>query len=84
MQNLSRIRIFLDVSSSESIIFGGGSSNIKWRPCLKAILSILFRKIFKHIKNIISERKRFQNTQKVVSFNIVYDYNKFPLMQSNI
>ncbi len=59
-------------------------SNIKWRPCLKAFLSILFQKIFKHFKSIISERKRFQNTQNVISFNIMYDYNKFPLMQSNI
>jgi hypothetical protein len=84
MQNLSRIRIFLDVSSLESINFGGGNSNIKWRPCLKAFLSILFQKIFKHFKSFISERKRFQNTQNVISFNTMYDYNKFPLMQSNI
>ena len=84
MQILSRISNFPKLSSLESIIFGGGNSNIKWRPCLKAFLSILFRKIFKHIKSIISERKRFQNTQNVISFNFMYDYNKFPLMQSNI
>jgi hypothetical protein len=28
--------------SLESIIFGGGNSNKKWRPCLMAFLSILF------------------------------------------
>ena len=80
MQNLSKKWNFLDVFSLKSIIFGGGNSNIKWRPCLKAFLSILFRKIFKHFKSIISERKRFQNTQNVISFNIMYDYNQFPLM----
>ena len=84
MQNLSKKWIFLDVPSLGSIIFGGGNSNIKWRPCLKAFLSILFRKIFKHFKSIISGRKRSQNTQVVASFNIMYANSQFSLMLSNI
>jgi hypothetical protein len=43
---LSRISDFSEVSSLESIIFGSGNSNIKWRPCLEALFIDTFPKDF--------------------------------------
>ncbi len=47
-KRLGRKWIFLEAFSLKSIIFGDGSSNKKWRPCLKAFLSTLFRRIFRY------------------------------------